>query len=174
MKSLIVKKTSGKGKGVFANRDFKKGEKIMHNDMSKLKKLTLKEISKFPKEKRIHSDYAGKGKYVIDMSTFSYVNHSCDANVEVKMKSILIKDAYALRKIKKGEEITIDYSLSALDHFDRGSYRWVMKCKCGAKNCRKKVTGNFFDLPKTIQKRFYKNLPPSIKKRYKKKFKELR
>ena len=38
------------------------------------------------------------------------MNHSCDPNTIVKHKSISIKDVYAFRDIKKGEELTHDYA----------------------------------------------------------------
>jgi hypothetical protein len=88
------------------------------------------------------------------------------------MKSIAIKDVYALQDIVKGEELTVDVALTAVDQFD-GKGFWILDCKCGSENCRGKVSGDFFALPKDYQKKFYKNLPSSILKRFKKNFDKL-
>ena len=50
-----------------------------------------------------------------------YVNHSCNANTFVKNNSDI-----AIRDIKKGEEITSNYSDSEPLDFE---------CKCGSENC---------------------------------------
>lgn len=57
-----------------------------------------------------------------------FINHSCLPNCETatteKKDGIII---YALRNIKYGEEITIDYNLKDGE---------VIQCKCGARECR--------------------------------------
>lgn len=75
-----IRKIKNKRKGVFATRKILKGEHIFHKDLTKLPSYTLDEISKHPlwEEYSDHSDYLGNGKYVIDISTTSYINHSCD------------------------------------------------------------------------------------------------
>ena len=120
-----------------------------------------------------HCDYVGHGKYVIDLSPESYMNHSCDPNCYVIMKTIAINDIYALRDIKEGEELTFDSTATSVDQFD-GKGFWEMECKCGSSNCRGIVHGDFFKMPKSWQKKFYRNLPPSIRRKYKERFKELR
>jgi hypothetical protein len=50
---------------------------------------------------------------------------------------------------------------------------WVLECQCGSENCRGRVTGDFFDLPVALQRRYYPNLPMSIKKKYRARFREL-
>lgn len=163
-----IKKSTIKGKSVYATRDIVKNEHLFHIDLNQLPSYTLDEIAGNPKldAKGDHSDYVGNGRYVIDFSPASYINHSCSPNCIEKMKTIVIKDIYALRDIKKGEELTTDYTLTAVDQF-AGKGFWVMDCKCGSKNCRGKVTGDFFTLPKEIQGKFYGNLPSSIIKKYK-------
>ena len=47
-----------------------------------------------------------------------------------------------LYKIKKGKEITIDYSTISGIPKNGSSYRndqWVMLCNCGSRNCREKI-----------------------------------
>jgi SET domain-containing protein len=61
-----------------------------------------------------------------------YLNHACDGNVGFNEKG----DFVARRKIEKGVELTYDYGLA------ESNPRFRMKCKCGAANCRKIITGN--------------------------------
>ena len=172
MDDFIIKKTRKKGLGVFALKSIKKGEHIFHSDLTRLKRYTVKEIEEDPKLNGDHSDYVGHGKYVVDDSTFSYMNHSCDPNCYVKMKTIQISDVYALRDVKKGEELTHDNTATAVDQF-AGKGFWKLKCFCESKNCRKEYHGDFFKMPKSWQKRYYPNLPHSIKRKYKRRFEKL-
>ena len=130
MKSkVVVKRASTKGKGVFAVEPIKKGEVVLKWDMShKLKQDDLKHLSQYDKD---HLNYIGKGQYIVMASPEKYVNHSCNPNTYVKNG----KDV-ALCYIKKGEEITTDYSANSLKS-------WQMECHCGNKNCRKIIEGRF-------------------------------
>lgn len=146
-----------------------------------MKKYTLKEISENPKLQEVsgHCDYAGDGKYVIDMSPHSYVNHSCDPNTYSEFENFDEVDLIALRDIKKGEEITYDVVLCAVDQLDsghpkKGIYYWRIKCFCGGKNCRKIIHGDFFKMPKKYQRENLKYLPTFVKRRFKDKLKRLR
>ncbi len=57
-------------------------------------------------------------------------NHSCDANTAYKGLNV-----YALREIKKGEELTLDYALFLDEHME------PFVCTCGCKNCKGYITG---------------------------------
>ncbi len=172
MKNYTIKRTRNKGLGVFTLRDYKKGEHIFHVDLTKLKRQTVKEIDENHNVEGDHSDYVGHGKYVIDHSPASYMNHSCDPNCYVKMKTIVVKDVYAMRDIERGEELTHDYTATSVDQFE-GKGFWKRECKCGSKNCRVILQGDFFKLPKKLQKKYYPNLPPSVKRKYKSRFDKL-
>jgi hypothetical protein len=89
------------------------------------------------------------------------------------MKTITVKDLYALRDIDEGEKLTTDYTLTAVDQF-AGMGFWALECKCVSVNCRGIVTGDFFMLPKDTQLKFYRNLPPSVIRKYKDRFKKLK
>jgi hypothetical protein len=61
-----------------------------------------------------------------------FMNHSCDPNVSAYPR--LTDDAeedYAVRDIKKGEELTVDY---CLPFYDCGPF--FDKCECGSTMCR--------------------------------------
>lgn len=59
-------------------------------------------------------------------NTARYINHSCEPNTEAEIEDgrILI---HAVRDIKEGEELTIDYDTEYFDEFIRPT-----GCKCSA------------------------------------------
>jgi len=118
---IIVKKSKIEGKGVFANRDFKKGEVVIKWDISQ--QLTKDEVDKLSKIKRKYVIYLN-GKYTLMQPPARYVNHSCEPNTNVHNFCDV-----AIREIKRGEEITSDYTVGGIPG-ER------MICKCGSKNCR--------------------------------------
>jgi len=127
MHNIIVKKSKIEGKGVFAARDFKKGEIVIKWDISHT--LSKSEVEKLSKEEKKYVSFLD-GKYILMQPPATYVNHSCDANTYSKNFCDVAK-----RDIKKGEEITGDYSENETPGFS-------MKCHCGSKKCRKIVRRN--------------------------------
>jgi SET domain-containing protein len=134
------------GKAVFANRDFKKGEKIIEYKG----KLLTREQLPTPYDKV--DDYyvqIGKNLYMGPSGGLDdFFNHSCNPNAGLKIeeKRVIF---IAIKNIKKGEEITWDYS-TTMDEDD-----WEMDCRCGSKNCRKRIR-DFKYLPKEIQQKYIK------------------
>jgi len=51
-----------------------------------------------------------------------------------------------MRDIEPGEELTFDYAMTE-------STQYSLKCECGAKNCRKLVTGDDWKILK-LQKKY--------------------
>ncbi|MGB3478452.1 MAG: SET domain-containing protein-lysine N-methyltransferase [bacterium] len=174
MKNYVkIGKSKIQGKGLFATTDIKKGTHIFHLNLTGLKTYTSKEIAASGIDSE-HWDYVGHSRYVLDNSPAAYMNHACDPNCIVKMRTIAIKDIYALKDIKKNGELTHDYSLSAVDRIGKkDNDGWGAKCHCGSINCRKKISGDFFRLPKKLQLKYYKFLPLSIKKKYQNKIRKL-
>ena len=171
-----IEHTPGKGYGVFAARDIRQGEHIFHVDLRGLKRYTPdeleREVQAHPEIDGDHANYVGNGKYVIEETPASYMNHSCDPNCYFKMQSIAVYDVFALHNILAGEELTHDYAATSVDQF-AGKGFWVLECRCGSKNCRGKVTGDFFGLSEELQRKYYPHLPPSTKKKYNDRFREL-
>ena len=103
MGDIIIKKSKiGQfDKGVFANRNFKKGEIVVRY---KLKQLTKQEFEKLPNKEK---QFTHKHRDVIYLysSPERYVNHSSNPNTVQNLKD---KCDVAVRSIKKGEEITTD------------------------------------------------------------------
>ena len=139
---IHIEKSKLHGKGIFASRNIKKGEIVFIMKGKKIKFL----INSEQQAKIAGLNWIGIGKNEwIDPNIYgSYFNHSCNPNSAIKGKVIV----EALQNIKKGEEITLDYSLCEADIF------WHIKCECGAKNCRKIIKSIQF-LP---QKTFAKNI----------------
>lgn len=122
MNDLVIKDSKINGKGIFANRDFKKGEVVIKWDVSH--KLDKKDIEKISENEKKYVVFNG-GDYILMQSPARYVNHSCNANTMPKNQTDI-----AIRDIRKGEEITSDYSKDLVPGFE-------MKCECGYNNCRK-------------------------------------
>jgi len=118
---IIVKKSKIEGKGVFANRNFKKGEIVIKWDTSK--KINKKEFNKLSDKEKKYVALI-EGKYIVNQSPTKFVNHSCNPNTSVKKFCDV-----AIRDIKKGEEITGNYLEDIPDE-----EKWI--CKCGSKNCK--------------------------------------
>ena len=118
-KSIIIKKSNINGKGVFANKDFKKGEIVLRWNLSKT--LSEEQI-----EKNRNKEYITylDGRYVLMQPPEKYINHSCSASTISKNFCDIAK-----RNIKKGEEITGNYLLDSPSGF-------YMKCNCKSKNCK--------------------------------------
>ncbi|APV52186.1 hypothetical protein BWI17_22435 [Betaproteobacteria bacterium GR16-43] len=58
---------------------------------------------------------------------FRFINHSCDPNTFTRITDTRA-EFYALRDIRKGEELTVDY--------ENSHHNGKLPCRCGAKNCR--------------------------------------
>tara|TARA_B100001175_G_C19114894_1_gene451548 strand:+ start:92 stop:550 length:459 start_codon:yes stop_codon:yes gene_type:complete len=117
--------------GLSAADYIKKGQRIIQY---KGKKVSLEKVETDPKynnDKPIylfnlnkHYDLDGDFKF----NTARLINHSCDPNCEVMdyKKQLWI---FAIKDIKKNEELTYDYGFS----FDKDYKQFI--CKCGSKDC---------------------------------------
>ncbi|MBS3093540.1 SET domain-containing protein [Candidatus Pacearchaeota archaeon] len=105
MKNVILRKSKiGQfDKGVFADKNFKKGEIVIKYS---LKQLSEDEYKNLPKKEKqfVHIHF---GKKYLYASPERYVNHSSHPNT---IQNSNEKCDIALRDIKKGEEITTDSS----------------------------------------------------------------
>ena len=155
MEDVEVKEAGKKGKGLFANKNFRKGEKILY---WKGKTIETDDPSKFSPEIRDHwHPIDQKGKkivYILPEEPWMYMNHSCEPNAGIKNNRTLV----AMRLVKKGEEILIDYSTLFIEG-------WEMDCKCGSKTCRKKIL-TFDKLSKKDKDRLKDYVTTYVKKKY--------
>ena len=131
MKLYKVKKSLIDKNGLYANRDIKKGTKIIEY---KGKIITSKQSEKNPKfdnGKAIYLFNINK-KYDLDgdfkFNTARLINPSCDPNCEVFGSGLKVW-VYAMKNIRKGEELSYDYGFG----FDKDFKNYP--CKCGSKKC---------------------------------------
>ena len=132
MKKLYkIKKSKIDNRGLYAATNIKKNTKIIEY---KGKIITVKETEtnpKFDNDKAIYLFNLNK-KYDLDgdfkYNTARLINHSCDPNCEVDGVGLKLW-IYAVKDIKKNEELTYDYGFS----FDK-DYK-DFPCRCGAKKC---------------------------------------
>lgn len=76
----------------------------------------------------------------VDGNNARYVNHSCEPNCETWLEGRRVY-IFTIKKLKAGEELTIDYGLSIgrkPTKKDRKDY----PCHCGSKKCRGTMLGD--------------------------------
>ena len=152
-----IKKSPLQGKGMFANEIIEPNERVVEWGGVYLDKKEAEEAR-------------GKKEIVMqwDDDLFSaenrgeedgyFINHSCKPNV-------WMNDAFTLvtnRRIEPGEELTADYAMWEADE----NYISKWECQCGSPDCRHKITGRDWRLPK-LQDKYKNHFSPLINKRIK-------
>lgn len=86
-----------------------------------------------------------------ELEKYGVFNHSCEPNIGFSNVITFI----AMRDIQIGEELVFDYAFceTAFDSF---------VCKCGTKNCRKKITANDWQ-NKSIQNKYGEYFSPYLR-----------
>ena len=115
------------GNGLFVLKDFSSGERVYSFSKGRIVgQGGLKDLSA---EEKIYLDKIGENTYEIIEPPARYTNHSCEPNIQEKERT-----GYALRDIKIGEELTINY--------DEVAYlEKPFKCRCDSRRCRGLVRG---------------------------------
>ncbi len=101
MSDLIIGKGNLAGKGIYAGRDFKKGEIVIKYN---LKPLTKEKYKKLPRSEKMFT-HKHRGIIHLYSEPERFVNHSKDPNTYQDLSNM---SDVALRDIKKGEMITCD------------------------------------------------------------------
>jgi uncharacterized protein len=124
---LAVDKSQIQGKGCFASEHFRRwrkiaeytGERISNAEAHRRAHRRRLRICAIDDQWSLDGSRGGNGTH--------YINHSCEPNSYMKVLygHILF---FALRDIKAGEEITVDYDSTL--HSDK------KRCICGAARCR--------------------------------------
>lgn len=145
VRNLYISNSKIHGEGVHTKKDYKKGDTLFIIKGTKKKWIVTNQ-----EESLFGPDWIGVSKTVwIDpVGHAKYLNHSCNPNAGIKGKVTVV----ALKDIKKGSEITIDYSTTEIDTL------WYMKCDCGEKNCRKTVR-SIQSLPKEVFEKYSPYIP---------------
>jgi D-alanine-D-alanine ligase len=137
-KKYIMKGNSTAGYGIFATDDIATNELIFKGEERAQRIVTRNHVTKNwnVNEKEIFSKYAyplSNEVYLLwddNPGGWAPQNHSCNANTGYYGLNVI-----ALRTIKKGEELTLNYA-SFLDETME-----PFNCRCGAPNCRGLITG---------------------------------
>ncbi len=132
MKKDVIVKKSKSGLGLFAGRDFKKGDLIIEYTGEKITEAEAnRRGGKYLFELNDNWTIDGKGRENIAR----YINHSCKPNanpeLDEKEEHIFI---YAKRTIKLGEEITYNYGKMYFDDL-------IKKDGCRCEYCLAKKLG---------------------------------
>ena len=131
MKLYKIKKSNIDNKGLYASQDIKDGKKIIEYKGKIITKKKVEEEPKFDNDKAIYLFNLNK-RYDLDgdfkYNTARLINHSCNPNCEVAGVGLKVW-VYAIRDIKKGEELSYDYG------FGYDEYYKDFPCRCGSKNC---------------------------------------
>lgn len=154
-KNIFVGKSKASGKGVFAGKDFKKGQTVAIAQ-GKIIKINPKTQS------APDGDYlmgVGKNTWIeIKDGLVQFLNHSCNPNLGIKGKVTFV----AMKNIKKGEELTFDYSISEED------VKWKMK-NLEPRNTKdfRPIIGSIQSLPLKIYKKYLPYVPRYFQEVYK-------
>jgi SET domain-containing protein len=147
-----VRDAGSKGRGVYARRAFDDGEFIFRRRHTRI--LTAAELDRAADWERVHLCELGFDRFAVLAPPGCYLNHCCDPNAMRHGVKV-----FAWRPIEKGEEITIDYRLSAFD----GS-PWP--CECGAQSCTGTVVGSFFAMDPERQTLLLPHAPAFIRREH--------
>lgn len=123
-----VAKSKIAGKGAYALQRIPARKKI--GDLGGVI-ITMKEAMKLIKNLKVINLVELDNDLALNASAnpndMRFINHSCGPNTYLRVMKDRV-EFYALRDIKKGEELSCDYGET---HHDG-----KLPCKCGAKNCR--------------------------------------
>jgi SET domain-containing protein len=129
----VVKDSPIQGRGLFAVQAIKKGEIVAVKGGHIFNRKTLEAIQADlgAAEIQISEDlFIGPLTKGEREGSMIFSNHSCDPNIGVRGQVVFV----AMRNIKAGEELTHDWAMTDDDTYE-------MACHCGAKTCRKIITG---------------------------------
>ena len=145
-----VRDAGRKGKGVFALRDFARGEFILRRRHGRV--VRNDRLATLTRTERRHLTELDRDRSAVILPPGCYLNHACDPNA---MRSGV--KVFAWRPIRSGEEITIDYRLSA---FDGARSR----CLCGTASCNGTIVADFFSLPPARRRAYLPYAPAFIRR----------
>jgi len=146
---LELRETKKYGLGVFADENIREGQTI---HLLTGEAISLAECIRRVKdgEETVDDPLQIEIELYLDLDYLSRAfNHSCDPSAGLRNRSEL----FALRNIRKGEEITYDYSATVGPNISAAM--WQMPCCCSATSCRKQI-GNILTLPPETLTRYQK------------------
>jgi uncharacterized protein len=138
-----VRKSNIQGRGVFATRTIRAGERIIEYRGEIVDEDEADRRYPWNGDERHHTFlFRLDNGSVIDAggrrgNAAKYINHSCDPNCEAVEEDdrIFIE---AVRTISKGEELAYDYNF-ILDEPHNAANKKLYPCCCGASGCRRTI-----------------------------------
>ena len=126
------------GYGIYATRDIKANELIFKGEEASQRMVTRRYVAQHwdIREKEIFARYAyplSKEVYLLwddNPGNWAPQNHHCNANTGYDGLNVV-----ALKDIRKGEELTLDYATFLDETME------PFNCRCGASNCRSLIKG---------------------------------
>ena len=137
--------------GAFTMKNFKKGEIIVNSkEFNDNNIMSIDEYNKLDKDNKnlvkAHSTITINKLFIPEninnLKPINYFNHSCNPNTGFDLNDNYV----AIKNISKGTELLLDYS------FLNTNPNYKIKCTCGAKNCRRIITGNEWQNKKFVRK----------------------
>jgi uncharacterized protein len=132
------------GRGLFAAEAIARGEVVCVKGGHVFDRGRLEELAPRlgPAEIQIAEDlFIGPVEEAEREGSMIFSNHSCEPNIGVRGEITFV----ALRDIGAGEELTHDWATT-----DDDSYQ--LECRCGARSCRGRVTGQDWRRPDLQEK----------------------
>lgn len=126
-KTLKIVYVWGKGSSLFANRKFKKGDKIIC-----LKGKLVSAANSTPEAVQMSDNKFIDTKYLVPED---FINHSCSPNTKLDTEK---RWFIAIKNISKNNEITFNYLTT---EWDMKKWGTDFKCICGSKNCFGHIKG---------------------------------
>ena len=144
-----VRRSPIHGKGVFARQAVNAGERVavFGGDI-----MLIDELNRLPRKLQNYP-FQIEERFVLGSRTANepqdtdHFNHCCDPNCGFKGQIFLV----AMRLIRTHEEVTIDYAM-IVSRSVGSSNVFGMNCRCGAKNCRGRITEEDWKRPKVRQR----------------------
>jgi len=152
IEDVAVRDAGRKGLGVFALRQFHEGEFIFRRRHGRI--VANAGIPSLTREERRHLCELDYARSALLLPPGCYLNHSCEPNA---MRSGV--KVFAWKRIRAGEEITIDYRLNAF-----GSRRST--CLCASPSCTGEIVGDFFSVSPATQSEYLQFAPRFIQREY--------
>jgi SET domain-containing protein len=134
---VTVRKSPVHGRGVFAAKAFRKGDRIIEYTG---RRILWSSVPRELDDPRMYFFAIGDGKWVIDPSVdgneAQWINHSCDPNCVIReRKGRIFIDA--LRNIRATEELFYDYNLETDADVPRTKeIEDECPCRCHSPRCR--------------------------------------
>lgn len=150
-KELKFVYVEAKGLGVFADRDFKKGQDVISfpNTLVDRDKSSAEAVQ-VTEDQFLDTEW---------LTPEAFINHDCSPNTRLDFRPDHSTSAYAaIKNIKKNEEVTFNYLTT---EYDMGS---GFECVCGSVNCFHQIRG-FRYLTREQQKGLKPLLLPYLQKK---------